>query len=134
MTVSARPDGAARASGRLHGEGVITQHSSIWALRPRLHRNGAAIDGSLEVVATRPDGSVEPLLWLRDLGPDWQYAYELSDPVDLPPGSRIRLVAYAGDARPGAQADLEVAWRPGGAPDKPAEITDAAVAGPALRR
>lgn len=108
-TTSSRPSGESRR--RLHGEVTLTADALAWGLRPRLHRRGTAVAGSLEVVATRPDGSVEPLLWLRENGRDWQYAYELGEPVDLPRGSRVRLVAHVTgpDARD-AEADVDLAW------------------------
>ena len=46
-----------------------------------------------------PDGSVRPLLWLREPSARWPSPYVYDDPVPLPKGARLRVTAYvASDA------------------------------------
>ncbi|MEX2299448.1 MAG: cytochrome c [Bryobacterales bacterium] len=47
--------------------------------------------GSLQAAAFRPDGSVEPLIWLRDYRTEWQRVYWFREPLQLPKGTRILL-------------------------------------------
>jgi mono/diheme cytochrome c family protein len=47
--------------------------------------------GSLQVTAYRPDGSVEPLIWLRGYRRQWRRAYWFREPLALPKGTRILL-------------------------------------------
>lgn len=44
--------------------------------------------------ATRPDGTVLPLLWIDDWDFNWQGQYAFAQPVALPRGTRLDLVAY----------------------------------------
>jgi mono/diheme cytochrome c family protein len=47
--------------------------------------------GSLQATAYRPDGSVEPLIWLREYQPKWRRTYWFREPLQLPQGTRILL-------------------------------------------
>jgi hypothetical protein len=51
--------------------------------------------GSLQAAAYRPDGSVQPLIWLRDYRPKWQRSYWFREPLALPKGTRILLFPSA---------------------------------------
>ena len=44
---------------------------------------------SARIEAERPDGSVEPLLWLLDYRNELQTQYDYRDPIGLPKGTRI---------------------------------------------
>lgn len=62
---------------------------------------------SFEVTALRPDGTVEPMLWLNNYRVEWPTSYILREPVALPAGTRLMVTAYydnptetALDARP----------------------------------
>jgi hypothetical protein len=53
-------------------------------------RSGEIWQGrSLTAVAERPDGSVEPLIWLYDYKPWFAHPYWYSSPIRLPAGTRI---------------------------------------------
>jgi len=52
--------------------------------------------GSLQATAYRPDGSVEPLIWLRDYHPKWHRSYWFREPLSLPKGTRILLFPRTG--------------------------------------
>jgi hypothetical protein len=49
---------------------------------------------SFEVTAVRPDGTVEPMLWLHNYRAEWPTPYILKEPVALPVGTRIVVTAY----------------------------------------
>ena len=62
---------------------------------------------SFEVTAVRPDGTVEPMLWLNNYRVEWPTSYILKEPVALPAGTRLVVTTYydnatatALDARP----------------------------------
>jgi hypothetical protein len=55
----------------------------------------------MEVRAERPDGSTEVLMWIPHAHTDWPLALVMQDPVALPAGTTISLIAQTGtDARP----------------------------------
>ncbi len=64
----------------------------ILALRPKDLRDRQ----SLEAWATRPDGSTERLIWLKDYRTAWARDYLLRSPVRLPRGTKIHVSAPAG--------------------------------------
>jgi hypothetical protein len=45
--------------------------------------------GDVKITAERPDGSVEPLLWLRDYDAKWKRTFLYRKPVSLGKGTRI---------------------------------------------
>ncbi len=54
---------------------------------PHAHYLGKEV----KATATLPDGSVKPLLWIRDWNFNWQELYRFASPVFLPQGTRIDL-------------------------------------------
>jgi mono/diheme cytochrome c family protein len=44
---------------------------------------------SIQIVATRPDGAVEPLLWLYEYSARYQHPFLFRKPVELPAGTKI---------------------------------------------
>jgi len=46
---------------------------------------------TLQVVAERPDGGIEPLLWLYDYKPQFARTYFYSKPLTLPAGTTIAV-------------------------------------------
>jgi len=81
-------------------EGTLTLKSALTlaGIRPLQVSKGS----SLMVVANRPDGSVEPLLWLYGYQPKFAHAYWYSAGVPLPAGTKIEVTP----ARAGAVALL----------------------------
>lgn len=51
---------------------------------------------SLHVLLERPDGSIEPLVWLRDFRPRWAQPLLFREPVEAPAGSRLRVIGPEG--------------------------------------
>ncbi|MEM7013158.1 MAG: hypothetical protein AAF585_16925 [Verrucomicrobiota bacterium] len=43
----------------------------------------------MKIEATMPDGSIEPIIWIKKWDFRWQDVYTLSQPMYLPKGSRI---------------------------------------------
>src|SRR5262245_34295291 len=68
----------------------IAAHSEAFAIRPLLF----PFAKSLEVTAYRPDGTSEVLIWAQDYRYDSQPTYWFRDPVRLPKGTRVSVVAY----------------------------------------
>ena len=54
-----------------------------------MHRLGR----EMKVTATLPDGTVKPLVWVTDWDFNWQQTYAFRQPLKLPHGSRLELVA-----------------------------------------
>jgi len=61
---------------------------------------------SLEVKATRPDGSSDVLLWIRDYHPEWPTPYVFREPVALPQGSTLSATARVDGAASGLAVTL----------------------------
>jgi hypothetical protein len=61
-------------------------------LRPLL-----SAGGSLRLTSQRHDGSVEPLLWVRDFDPDFAETYWLRNPIPSEPGTRLILASTPDD-------------------------------------
>jgi hypothetical protein len=78
----------------VRGEIAIKSSAEVTALWPALGPGAK----SLEVTAFRPDGTVEPMLWLNNYRAEWPTSYILSDPVALPAGSRLVMTAYYDNA------------------------------------
>ncbi|MBL8233160.1 MAG: hypothetical protein JNL98_31970, partial [Bryobacterales bacterium] len=43
------------------------------------------------LIAELPDGSIEPLLWLRNYKPEWNRTFELRQPMQVPAGTKLRV-------------------------------------------
>ncbi len=83
---------------RVRGEITIKTAASATALWPRLGPGAT----SLEVTALRPDGTVEPMLWLNNYRAEWPTSYVLKEPIALPAGTRLVMTAYYDNATPAA--------------------------------
>ena len=75
---------------RLRAETTIKAASTIAAMWPRLGPGAK----SFEVSAIRPDGSVEPMLWVNNYRAEWPAPYILKEPLTLPAGTRLLMTAY----------------------------------------
>jgi hypothetical protein len=85
---------------RVRVEKAIAQDSMAGILFPELGAGGR----SLEVMAIRPDGMMEPLLWVERYQAQWRSPYVLREPVALPAGTRVIMTAYFDNPRQAAQA------------------------------
>lgn len=85
---------AGKKAERLRGEIVLKSAATIASMWPRL---GAGAT-SLEVTAIRPDGSVEPMLWVNAYRAEWPAPYILKEPLMLPAGTRLIMTSYYDNA------------------------------------
>ncbi|MBX6314619.1 MAG: cytochrome c, partial [Isosphaeraceae bacterium] len=47
----------------------------------------------ISLTATRPDGTVVPMLWIKDWDINWQGQYHFAQPIALPRGTRLDVIA-----------------------------------------
>ena len=73
-------------------ERTLDRDAAVWAIQPSPGPSAR----SLEVRARRPDGAVEVLLWMPRCLPEWTQALVPRQPVALPAGTTLRLVAEGG--------------------------------------
>jgi hypothetical protein len=93
------PQRAGQSTSRLRGTTTLSQPTTIWAIHPITEPSAA----SMEVRAERPDGSSEVLMWIPKVRSEWPLALVMQQPVVLPAGSTLSLVAETnGAARPTA--------------------------------
>jgi hypothetical protein len=67
--------------------GKIAYSSKVVAIRTQSLKPGA----SVQIIAVRPDSSVEPLLWIYKYNPAFHRTYYYVDPITLPAGTRIEM-------------------------------------------
>ncbi len=75
---------------RVKAEYTLEDAAEAVAVRPSV--NPLVI--SLQATAYRPDGTEEVLVWTRGYKFDWQPTYIYKQPVALPKGTRIEVIAY----------------------------------------
>jgi hypothetical protein len=75
--------GSVRVSGSL----TLLEPAAFGGIQPGKLDAGA----SVQVTAVRPDGSVEPLLWVKNFNPAYDQPYYFAKPLRLPTGSRIQV-------------------------------------------
>jgi Copper type II ascorbate-dependent monooxygenase, C-terminal domain len=68
-------------------KGVYTVPADMRVLSVTAHAHYLGKD--IKATATKPDGSIEPLLWIQDWDFNWQDRYDYKTPVFLPKGTRI---------------------------------------------
>lgn len=69
---------------------TIQDDTEAVAIRPRVH----PLIASVQATAFRPDGTQEILIWTRGYQFDWQQTYYFKQPVALPKGTRVEVIAY----------------------------------------
>ncbi len=78
-----------RKGAHARGRAQLRGETTIWALYPAFD----ASVKSLELRAERPDGAAEVLLWIPQARPEWPLALVMRQPLSLPAGSLISLIA-----------------------------------------
>ena len=78
-----------QSPSQYRGRVQLPNHARIWAIQCGLDASVASIELRVE----RPDRSVEVLLWVPAVRPEWPLALALREPVDLPAGSIVSFVA-----------------------------------------
>jgi hypothetical protein len=70
------------------GDGAkISASSKVVAIRPKNLQAGATV----QIVAVRPDSSIEPLLWIYRYKPQYHRTYYYRAPIALPAGTTIEM-------------------------------------------
>ena len=102
MTTTVRGAADAKTPERFLAEFKTTDARVLISMRPEL----SAGTRSFEIKLTRPDGSRDVLLWVKDAHQLWPTPYVFKKPVSVPAGSVLQAVAYsdrapdAGDVSP----------------------------------
>ena len=83
------------APEHLHpGERPLT-FGSTTSLKHSLQAVGIRADsipeGGLRAIARRPNGAIEPLIWIEKFNPDYRRTYYFSQPLHLPAGTQIEI-------------------------------------------
>ena len=65
----------------------------------------------MQVVATRPDGSVVPLLWVKQANVEYQQIYYYAGDVSLPAGTTISVIPPGGGS-------FSLFWKPAEPPKR----------------
>jgi hypothetical protein len=65
----------------------LAASSKVLAIRAKNLKAGA----SVQIVAVRPDSSVEPLLWIYQYKPEFHRTYYYTAPISLPAGTKIEM-------------------------------------------
>jgi hypothetical protein len=72
------------------GTSTLAEGLDLLSLRPQLEAAGE----SMRMVAERPDGSSEALLWLRAYDEGHQLTYRFRRPVTLPAGTKVHVFSF----------------------------------------
>lgn len=68
-------------------EGKLDAGAHVIAIRAKDLKKGATV----QVIAARPDGTIQPLLWIYQYNPDFARTYYYTAPFDLPAGTEIEM-------------------------------------------
>jgi hypothetical protein len=68
-------------------EGKLDAAARVVAIRAKSVKKGATV----QVIAARPDGTIQPLLWIYQYNPDFARTYYYTAPFDLPAGTEIQM-------------------------------------------
>jgi hypothetical protein len=68
----------------------VPEDITLWSIGPHMHLLGRA----MTVTATLPDNTTRTLIDLQDWDFNWQMNYVFKQPVKLPKGTRIDMVAH----------------------------------------
>lgn len=91
-TPAATPRPAVRARLAVSGSRKLAAPFTVAAIQPAAMPRG----GALQVIATRPDGTVEPLLWVQAFNPAYNEPYRYKTPLKLPAGTLIATQPSSG--------------------------------------
>jgi len=102
VVVDAEPEKT--GASRLRGGVTLKQPTSVWAIQTSPDR---AVK-SMELRAERPDRSVEVLMWIPHARADWPVALVMREPLSVPAGSRMWLVAETDGGAPASPPRVTV--------------------------
>lgn len=82
----------------------------FYSTTPHMHLIGK----DMKVVATLPDGTKKPLIYVNDWDFNWQESYRYKEPVALPKGTKLEMVAHfdnsAGNANNPNDPPKRIVW------------------------
>lgn len=64
--------------------------TTLIGITPHMHLLGK----EMKVTATFPDGKQQSLIWIKNWDFNWQDTYHYKEPIKIPKGTRIEVVAY----------------------------------------
>lgn len=67
----------------------IKQDCHLLSVMPHMHLLGR----SMKIWAKLPDGTEKPLVWIKDWDYNWQATYMLKEPMALPKGTELHVIA-----------------------------------------
>jgi hypothetical protein len=82
------PPGEARCE--IHAVAHVPLDVTARVVMPHMHLLGR----EMKITATLPDGTVKPMVWIKDWDFNWQESYVFKEPMKLPKGTRIDVVGY----------------------------------------
>lgn len=115
-TAAASSVPAGKTGERVRAETAVKAATMVGSIWPRLGEGAR----SLEVTAFKPDGMVEPLLWVNSYRAEWPSPYVLKEAAALPAGTRLVMTAYY-DNSTGKPMAAKPAVSITAAPPRPAE-------------
>ncbi|MBS0266642.1 MAG: redoxin domain-containing protein [Planctomycetes bacterium] len=74
---------------RMAGSYTLPFDVTFVGITPHMHLLGR----EMKAWATLPDGTVEPLIWIKDWNFNWQDQYQFATPLRFPKGTRIDVTA-----------------------------------------
>lgn len=77
----------------ISGAKVISSQIEAIGIEPNL---SSALE-TLQVTAHRPNGEIEPLIWIENFNPTFKQAYYFRQSLRLPPGTKIEVTPRAGN-------------------------------------
>jgi hypothetical protein len=69
------------------GMKVVRQTITVIGVEPNLLPD----TNTLQVVAHRPDGAIDPLLWIKEFNPEFKQIYYFRKPIYFPAGTKIEV-------------------------------------------
>jgi hypothetical protein len=81
----AKPSGSSEVD--VTGGTKLAGAETVVAVRPRDLAKGETV----QVIAVRPDGTFEPLLWIYKFNPEFARTYYYTSPISLPAGTKIEM-------------------------------------------
>jgi len=101
----AKPVHAALSRTIVDGQLTLKSAMTLKGIEPEVVPEGT----SLQVIAERPDGSIEPLLWLYNYKPKFEHPYFFRQPLSFPAGTKVEITPVSA----GTLALLTSAQKPG---------------------
>lgn len=80
---------AGESDHRMSGSYKLPYDVTLVGITPHMHLLGR----EMKATATLPDGTVEPLIWIKDWNFNWQDQYQYAQPLRLPKGTQFHVEA-----------------------------------------